>query len=293
MRASARGKIILFTTLLFIFILFVFAKYFYLDKKNESGQLKVISSPETSLFVDNVAVSKTPYEGKYKIGEYLIKLIPEGNATDTASWQGRVKVYKNSLTYVNRELGTTDITSSGEIFFPTKMDTPPKIPNTGEISVDTDPNGAIVKLDNDEKGVASSIMSDVPKGTHEINVYLPGFFPRTSKINVETGYRVNAVFKLAIDLSQKQATVSSTLNTTPKPTTKIGQVRGLFSVKIKDTPTGFLRVRADALITASEAAQVKPGQTFDVLEEKSNWYRISYEPNKEGWISSEYTEKTP
>ncbi len=287
MKASARGKIILFTTLLFIFILFVFAKYFYLDKKNESGQLKVVSSPEASLFIDNVAIAKTPFEGRYKIGEYLIKLIPEGTATDTASWQGKVKVYKNSLTYINREMGTSDITSAGEIFYPTKMETSSKTPDSGEIAIETDPNGAIVKLDNDEKGVASMVLSDVPKGTHEINIYLPGFFPRTQKINVEEGYRVNAFFKLAIDLSQKQATPSAQLN--PKTTNKASGI--LFSVKIKDTPTGFLRVRDDATISASEEAQVKPGQTFDVLEEKSSWYRISYEPNKDGWISAEYTEK--
>lgn len=289
MRASARGKVILFTVLLFIFILFVFAKYFFLDKQNEFGQLKIISSPEASLFVDNVAISKTPFEGRYKVGEYLLKLIPEGNATDTASWQGRVKVYKNSLTYVNRELGTTDISSAGEIFYPTKMETAPKVAGTGEIAIETEPNGAIVKLDNDEKGVASLILSDVPKGTHEINVYLPGFFPRTQKINVDEGYRVNAFFKLAIDLSQKQATPSAQLNS--KAATNGAQLTTLFKVKILDTPTGFLRVREDASISASEEAQVDPGETFDVLEEKSSWYRISYEPNKEGWISAEYTEK--
>lgn len=289
MRASARGKIILFTTLLFIFILFVFAKYFFLDKQNEYGQLKVISSPETSLFIDNVAVSKTPFEGRYKVGEYLLKLIPEGTATDTASWQGRVKIFKNSLTYVNRELGTSDITSAGEIFYSTKMETPPKTQDTGEIAIETDPNGAIIKLDNDEKGVASLVLLDVPKGTHEINVYLPGFFPRTQKINVDEGFRVNAFFKLAIDLNQKQATPSSQLN--PRAPTNSKQPSKLFSVKILDTPTGFLRVREDAAISASEEAQVQPGEAFDVIEEKSSWYRISYEPNKDGWISAEYTEK--
>jgi hypothetical protein len=287
MRASARGKIILFSVLFFIFIFFVFAKYFFLDKTNQYGELKVISSPETSLFIDNVAIGKTPFDGRYKVGEYLLKLIPEGNATDTASWQGRAKVYKNSLTYVNIELGTTDLTTAGEIFYPTKMDSAPSEAGTGEIAIDTDPNGAIVKLDNDEKGVASMVLSAVPKGTHEINVYLPGFFPRTEKINVEEGYRTNTFFKLAVDLSQKQATPSVTLNT--KTTTKTNKI--LFTVKIKNTPTGFLRVRDDASISASEEAQVQPGQTFDVLEEKNSWYRISYQPNKEGWISAEYTEK--
>ncbi len=286
MRASARGKIILFTTLFFIFILFVFAKYFFFDKTSQYGELKVNSSPEATLFIDNVDIGKTPFDSRYKIGDYTLKLIPEGIASNTATWQGKVTVYKNSLTYVNRELGTTDLTSAGEIFYPTKMNNAGQS-GTGEIAIDTDPNGAIVKLDNDEKGVASMVLQDVPKGTHEINVYLPGFFPRTEKINVVEGYRTNATFKLAVDLSQKQATPAANLNTqTSNKPNKI-----LYTVKIKDTPTGFLRVRDDASISASEEAQVKPGQTFDVLEEKNNWYRISYEPNKEGWISVEYTEK--
>ena len=69
MRASAKGKLILFTILLLLFGLFIAGKYYFLDKKNEVGQLKVISSPESSLFIDNIAVGKTPFEGKYKVGE--------------------------------------------------------------------------------------------------------------------------------------------------------------------------------------------------------------------------------
>ena len=57
--------------------------------------------------------------------------------------------------------------------------------NTGEIEVETEPTGAIVYLDNDDKGVAPLILTDVPSGTHELSVFLPGFSRRTQKINID------------------------------------------------------------------------------------------------------------
>lgn len=284
MRTSIRGKLILFAVLLALFLLFVAGKYFILDKQNQEGQLKILSSPTASIFLNNIATGKnTPFEEKIKVGEYLIKIIPQGEATSTASWQGKVMVYKNALTYINRELGSSDVTSSGEIFTATRMQTSPKNSNTGEISVETEPIGAIVKLDNDEKGVAPLILSEVPSGTHELNVWLPGFFPRNQKINIDPKYRVNAEFKLAIDQSQKQEKEKQATQST---TTKTS-----ISVEIKETPTGFLRVREEPSISASEEAQVKPGEKYTVLEEKSGWYRIEYKEGNEGWISAEYTEK--
>ncbi len=285
MRASVKGKLILFSVLLALFLLFVAGKYLILDKQNQEGQLKILSSPSSSIFLNNIATGKnTPFEEKIKVGEYLIKLIPQGEATSTASWQGKVKIYKNALTYVNRELGSSDVTSSGEIFTATKMQSSPKDPATGEIAVETDPTGAIVYLDNDEKGVAPLILSEVPSGTHELSVFLPGFFRRNQKVNVDAKYRVNALFKLAIDQSQKQTTEKQA--TQSATTTK-----STFSVEIKETPTGFLRVREEPTTSASEEAQVKPGEKYTVLEEKSGWYRIEYKEGSEGWISAEYAER--
>src|SRR3989344_7966764 len=116
-----KGKLILLTLLLVGFGVFVFVKFYILDKQNAFGRIKIVSSPASSVFLDNVVIGKTPFEQKNKVGEYMLKLIPERTATDTASWQGKVKVYKNALTYVNRELGSSDLTSAGEIFTTTKM----------------------------------------------------------------------------------------------------------------------------------------------------------------------------
>lgn len=282
---SVKKKLILLSILILLFVSFVGVRYFLLDAKNVDGRLKVVSSPTAAVFINSVAVGKTPYEDKQKEGEYILKLIPEGIASDTASWQGKVNIYRNSLTYINRELGSTDIQSAGEIFTVTKSEKTSD-GSKGEISIDTDPQGAIVYLDNDEKGIAPTILADVPKGEHEVSVFMPGFFRRTQKINVDPGYRVNAIFKLAVDQSQKPPSPSpSPSEASDSASLKKGEIT------INDTPTGFLRVREEPTINASESAQVKPGDKFAILDEKDGWYQIEYEKGKQGWISGEYATK--
>lgn len=285
-----KTKLIILLVLILLFAGFVLVKFFVLNSQNDTGSIKVVSSPAASVFINNLAVGKTPYENKYKVGDYILKIIPEGTASDTASWQEKIKIYKNALTYVNRELGTSDLTSAGEIFTTTKMDKPPKSGDFGEIFVESEPQGAIVYLDNDEKGVSTMLMQDVLKGDHELSVFMPGFLRRTQKINVDSGYRVNASFKLAIDESSPEAKKVSPTGNGQESSTPSASVKKTTLV-IKDTPTGFLRVREEPSIAASEAAQVKPGQKFNLLDEKNGWYKINYEEDKTGWISGEYATK--
>lgn len=281
---NMREKFVVLIILVILFGIFIFVRFFLIDQQNNYGKLKVLSSPTASVFINNVAVGKTPFEEKYNAGEYIIKLIPEGMATETASWRGKIKVYRNALTYVNWELGSSDITSAGEIFTTSKMEKPPKNSSYGEIYVETEPQGVIVTLDNDEKGVAPLLMEGVLKGDHELSVFMPGFFRRTQKINVDSGYRVNAFFKLAIDESQKMPTPTPQRG---KEATASAQTAKRYVV-IKETPQGWLRVRTDGSIKASEAAKVKPGQKYEFLEEKNGWYKIKFNGDKEGLVSGEF-----
>ena len=279
-----KNKLSLLLVLVLLFIAFVSIRFFIFDKQNEYGRLKIISSPTASVFLNSTVIGKTPFEDKYKVGEYLLKLIPETSATDTASWNGKINIYKNSLTYVNRELGSSDIASAGEIFTTSKMTKKPQNSESGEVYVETEPQGAIITLDSDEKGVAPAIMENVTKGDHELSVFMPGFFRRTQKVNVDPGYRVNAAFKLAIDesatptkvLENKQATDSAKSAKT--------------KITIKDTPTGWLRVREEPTLNASESGKVNPGETFELLDEQDGWYKINFD-GKDGWVSSTYSSK--
>ena len=149
------------------------------------------------------------------------------------------------------------------------------------VYIETEPIGAIIKLDNDEKGVSPLLLSEVSKGAHEISISLPGYFPKIKKINIETGYRINAIFKLAIDQSQileediasKSAEIEVQEN----------------EIEIIETEVGFLRVRQEPNVNSEEVGRVNPGDIFKILEEASGWIKINYEPSKEGWVSKTYT----
>jgi len=284
-----KSKLVIFLTLIFLFVIFIAVKLLVLDQQATYGMVKIISSPTASIFINNVFVGKTPFDDKYKIGEYLLKLIPDGNASDTASIKQKINIYKNAKTYVNQELGSSDINSAGEIFTTTKSTNKLKGSDYGEINVETDPSGSIVYLDNDEKGVAPMIIADVMKGEHELSVSMPGFSRRTQKINIDPGYRVNAQFKLAIDQTQKRIIPSPTVKDN-EDASKSATVKKI-TITINDNDLGYLRVRESASITASESARVKPGEKFDLIEEASGWYKIEYEEGKEGWISSQYSTK--
>ncbi|MBI4973948.1 PEGA domain-containing protein [Candidatus Roizmanbacteria bacterium] len=286
-----KKKIGILLLLLLGFFLFVAIRFFLIDTQNTFGELRIVSSPNATVFINNVAIGKIPFDDKYKAGEYLLKLIPEENATQTASWQRKITVRKKSLTTVSVELGSNDISTTGDVFDVAKTDTAFGS-DKGEVSVETEPTGAIVYLDNDEKGVAPAILSNISKGDHELSVLMPGFFRRTKKIVAVPGYRVNAYMKLAVDPVQsptfkivdtiKDATPSSNVpSTTP----------GKLTILVKGTPEGTLNVREDATVSASKSATVNEGDKFSVLEEKSGWYKIEYISGKQGWISSQYTKK--
>lgn len=286
-----KNKIYLFLFLLISFGFFLLIKGFFLSVNNQYGVLKVIATPTASIFLNNVNIGKTPFEDKVKVGEYIIKLIPEGEATQSASWQGKVNIYYKTKTYLNWELGKFDYTSAGEIFstFPIRGKSYKK--NTGIIKVETDPQGAIVYLDNDEKGVSPLILENVPATEHELSVYMPGFFRRTQKINLDEGYQIDAKFKLAIDqTSELYKKQQEEKNKEASKSAETTETKKNYLI-VKENELGFLRVREKPTIYSSEAARLKIGDKFEILDEDQGWYKIEYEKDKTGWVSSLYVNK--
>ncbi|OGK20583.1 hypothetical protein A3C23_05300 [Candidatus Roizmanbacteria bacterium RIFCSPHIGHO2_02_FULL_37_13b] len=288
-----KKKLLVLLLLIIAFITFLGIKFFILDNQSDSGILKVLSSPNASIFLNNEAIGKTPFEDRIKEGEYLVKLIPEGNATDTASWQGKINVFRNTLAFIDRELGNSELSSSGVVFTVVKIASKPFSSTEGEISVESEPEGSIVYLDNDEKGMTPLLLTRIEKGDHELSVSAPGFFRRTQKINVEANYRINTTFKLAIDPAfkavEEKDLQDATASATPTQSESTDKTSSSKNIIIADTPTGWLRVRTEPNLNASEAAKVKPGDKFTVIEEQAGWYKIRYLGRNEGWISATYT----
>lgn len=319
-------KKLLFLVILFVgFVIFTLVSVFLL-KKEHDPELKVLSSPNATVTLDGKVIGKTPIDGfVVSAGEHMLVLKADETLrsaqgdTETAMWQGKIVAYNNSRTYVDRELGSSDITSSGVVFWVHPSASSGQGKDMGTIEISTDPIGTIIYLDNDEKGIAPLVMENVPVGEHEISAYSPGFIRRSQKIKVEAGYVVSGEIKLAIDphyqkveepkVSTESATLSgtpgvsggptpsgslsATLSTTPGPSGKVVPTLkpGMKSVKIKDTPTGFLRVRDKPSTGGAEVGQVNPGDTFVIIAEENGWIKIEYEKGAEGWVSGQYVER--
>lgn len=262
------------------------------------GVLKVNSSPVANIFINNKHIGKTPYEDKIDAAEYEIKLVPESTLVPSSSWQGKIKVDHNLLTFVNAELTDSEFTSAVEIIWLEKISA-----KNGQVSLTTQPDGASVSLDGELKGSSPLLLSDVTAGVHNILLVSPGFMSRSLKVKVTPGYKLLTTTKLALSSSsavESTAVSSPAAEILPEPladdekpatATAISTDPEKPYIEIKDTPTGFLRVRMEPNTSATEAAQVKPGDKFGVIEKSDNgWYKIKYLGDDEGWVSGTYAQ---
>jgi hypothetical protein len=275
-------KIIAIAILVFLAI-FVVIQFFSPDKYisrlfTKTGTLSVESIPKTNVFLSNNLVGQTPLQTNIKAGVYTIKLVPEVTQASLIPYSATVRVFQGTTTYVNHELATKDLQSAGEILSLEESGS-----TKAQIWVNTDPPGVFVSLDGQDRGVSPVFMDNVSDGSHDLSVRGDGFIARSVKVNAVNGYKLNADFKLMIDENyQKPAN--------DKKKEKDKKVKKAEKLLILDTPTGWLRVREAPNLSASESAQVKPGDEFIYFEEQSNWYQIEYEEDKLGWVFGDYVE---
>ena len=298
-----KRKLLLVIILVVGFLGFILIRFFIQDQQNAAGRLKIDSSPAAHVFVNDVAVGKTPYEdANLKVGQYKVKLIPEGKETKTVSWEGTVAIYKSTLSYISRELGTSELTSAGEILTVVKMQEKPN-GATGAVKIETDPPGAIVYFDNDEKGVSPLELKGIPSGDHELSVFLPGFFRRIAKIKVEKGYELQAKFKLALDQShktlseelekqkQKKATEEAKITTAPEDeASEEASISESTKIEILDNDLGYLNVSSEPSVSGDIVTKVNPGETYEYTKEENGWYYITLDDGSVGWVSGDYVQ---
>lgn len=267
----------------------------------KEGELRVESNPTVSVFLDNKHAGRSPYREKMKAGEYMLRLVPESATGELAPWQAKISVGANLLTYVNATLSDSELSSAVDVLWLEKS-----VSNKPELSVITNPDGASVIVDDITKGITPLTISDLRVGDHTLTVSSPGFLTRTMKIKMTDGYKLIASLKLALSTTaQKEesdtssSTASAAISPTPQVKTagKTATASGSLSTpqkpyaEIKDTPTGFLRVRMEPSTSASEAGRVTPGEKYHIYSEQSGWFQIALDGTKKGWISATYATK--
>lgn len=269
-------------------IAFVVVKLGFGGGKAVAG-LKIVSTPATSIYIDEKFIGKTPYEGRHPSGDYVLKLVTDESGG--TSWQDKIVLTAQTLTYVKKELGASDLTTAGEVVYLEKIGQVET-----EVNVVSTPDASVVSIDGTEKGITPLNVA-ISEGEHDIVLNSTGFIGRTVKIKAAKGYRVtvNSQLALSSEANNALATPTQSPEISGQPTGPAIQ-NGPDEVKkpyvlVGDTPTKFLRVRLDASLAATEVAQLKPGDKVPFIEEKSGWFKVTYEEGKVGWISSKYAEK--
>lgn len=264
--------------------------FIFFNKKSEKfSALQINSLPQAKVFLDNKEIGKTPYEDeKLKAGEYTLKLVPlaDGINISLIPWTGKIKLTPETMTVVNWQMGETENTSEGE----TLSLEPASDKSLTELVVLTaNPDVVEVSLDGQKKGSTPLILKDIAPGDHELILSREGYNNRVIPVKTIESYRLT----ISAQLSQAEESSPSSQkeNNKEKEATDSVTPKNTTTAVIKETETGWLRVRFEPSLNASEAAKVNPGDEFPLLSEQEGWTKIEYEKDKTGWVSSMYVEK--
>lgn len=272
---------------LFLTAVFVISLYYFMQLQNQKGALQVTSAPESKVYLDDQYLGETPLckcesEDMLKAGDYLIRLVPKEK--NLAEFQEKITITSGVLTVVDRKFAKNAF-SEGSVISLTPLSDKLKT----ELQVISLPDAAGVFLDNEEIGETPLLFPNPTESDHVLKIKKNGYKEKTIRIRTPLGYKLTVIVYLGVseDLTldeEETASSSAELSGTPTPSQTLKA-----SIKILDTPTGFLRVRAS--IGGSEIGQVTPGETYPLVEEKSGWFAITFDEGKTGWISSDYAEK--
>lgn len=296
----------------------------FLNKKQAA--LQVNASPTASVYLNGNHVGQTPYfDDKIKPGEYTVRILVENDPAK--DWSTQLNLQSQIVTVVNRMFGATPEESSN---YQLQLEALSSKTAT-ELSVVTIPDNVIVKIDGQPEGFSPLSVKDIEEGDHTLILTAPGYQEMTIQTQTKKGYKLAASATLgkianapetddqiasdSAQLKSDTATKSASLTptgkvsptakptgkTTPSPTGKLtptvkptGAASGTLEkpyVVIKDTPTGWLRVRKTPSTSAEEIAKVNPGEEYKFVEaNESGWYLIVLEDGSEGWISGTYAQ---
>lgn len=284
-----KRNFLLFVLVILALLGLLAGKFFIWDRRTLAwASIRVESYPTADVFIDGQKVGVTPFvDEKIAPGEYQVRISPPPGSV-LAPWEGKAKLFGGAVTYVSFILAADSDLSSGQVL---TLERGP-FSKTAELSVVSFPDQALVLVDNQEKGTTSLIIRDLSLGDHDVVVSKTGYSDQQFHGKLSSGFRLNAVVKLARIAKDGQV---STASGAVRPTNELIPASAQTGpakpyIVVKDTPLGFLRVRFGPDINASEVGRVRPGERYPLLEEENFWTKIKL-ATFSGWVSDNYIEK--
>jgi hypothetical protein len=237
----------------------------------------VETDPPSSVYINNEEVGRTPFSTVRKPGEAVLRIIPDSFGTPLPPYETKTTLVSGVQTVIRRKIAESEDASEGEIISFEKVD-------RGQIgmAIVSDPESAQISIDGQVRGFSPYNSSNINEGEHSLSVSANGYTTRSIQVKAVSGYKLIALVKLARS--------NEPTNTTENSTSQQQEEANKQMLEILSTPTGFLRVRSEPSTLASEVGQVKPGETYELVEEDTDtgWFKIIFAEGKEGWITSQY-----
>ncbi|OGC50914.1 hypothetical protein A2716_02670 [candidate division WWE3 bacterium RIFCSPHIGHO2_01_FULL_40_23] len=249
---------------------------FWIDYKDLSSKISLVSEPsQATVFIDDAEVGKTPYSSSVlSDGEYDLRVEKAGFEPQTA----RVKIKKNYKLNVSVQLFLIPVPDKSAVIPGSKV---------------------VYDLSSD----LNELTLDVPlwvngivywNKTRNTALKFSYFIDYLGNIYGADGSPVTGNDKFALKAGDTIAYLGrkSDSGLTNEAKTALERFTGIDligkKVKVLSTGTGWLRVRSEPSLTASEIGRINSGDEVSVLEERTEWLKVLFGDGKEGWVSSSY-----
>lgn len=263
---------------------------FWFEKENSGKGLVVISDPsDAKVSIDGFEVGKTPFSSNISPGDYEFTISAPGYETQ----KGRISVQKGYTLNGSIKLFPLPLNDNAKVFEGSKnlYDL-----STGNNSISSDTQTWVKAIIYWNKNRGITIGNEVP----DKNVFFSYYIDYQGNIFDYSGNLVNTTDSLnKLKDSLKDSPRGAYLGRTSDGTglTKeakdaleslSGAITSGKTATIKQTPTGWLRVRDSASLSGTEISKVNTGTKYSVLEEKTGWVKIKVSDTISGWVSSDY-----
>jgi hypothetical protein len=268
-----RGLLLINYSLLIVFLAGCTSKLPF--QKKSLSALSISSVPQAGVFINGESRGQTPfYEESLTAGEYTLQL-----KANSQEWLGKVKLYPEVLTVVNRELAPTEASQSGEII---------TLEKGRGLAVISNPTQAEIKVDGNPQGVTPLVIEKIDAGDHTVVLKAEGFLERMVKVRVRENYKLTVNMQLAAQASTLPSPQPEEAPAVPSlPAEPSGP-----QVIVKETGTSFgLHVRSGPGLGHPVIADIKPGGKYPMLGEKAGWINIRLPDGRDGWASNRYLVK--
>lgn len=260
------------------FLILILASFFFSGcslSPKKSG-LEIMSFPIAKVYVNGKEMGSTPYKNmNLKPGENEIKLV-----SGSKEWKRKIDLQNNINTVVDWQFGDDSNGDSGYVLY---------LEKTGDkkasLLVNTNPDKATITIDGEVKGISPIKVSEIGEGDRQLSVSFPGYKDINIFMKAINGYQLVVNTKLATEKNNIDQIINS------ENTNTISSLSVAKKVTIKETETGWLKVREASSSSSKEVTRIKPGEQYVLIEEGTDWDKIDLGNGKDGWISTTYALK--